>query len=281
MDWLWKSGWPPTRSSLTTTTARCVCLPSLRYYARRWSGCTTVTWNSSSVMHLYWTNRATFSSRDEKTAVGCKMSSSVSRLWFALAESVSLTSTDTAAAWSQASIPPPLLPVAEDREGVDPSSDSFPPAVANGAVALLHGSTTHNFNDKSSSADNIDITADRRLHHHHHQLSLRLLWLQRHQHLYLRLQWRRRHHQQHHQLYLELVWRRHHRLHHHQLYLRLRWRWRKDVVNQCLEFAFPPHVQAVSPSCLDNPKRVKTDTRSLLLTNFTKSTCGCVFDFDI
>ena len=50
-----------------------------------------------------------------------------------LAKLVSLTSTDAAAAWNQASIPPPPLPAAEDPECVDPS-DTFPSAVVSGAV---------------------------------------------------------------------------------------------------------------------------------------------------
>ena len=78
----------------------------------------------------------------------------------ALAESVSLTSTEAVTTWNQASFPPPPLPAVEDPEGVDPSYTS-PPAVASGAVALLHGNTTHSsdFNDDSSDADNIDIPA--------------------------------------------------------------------------------------------------------------------------
>ena len=79
-----------------------------------------------------------------------------------LAESVSLTSTDAATAWNQASLPPPPLPAVEDPEGVNPS-DASATAVASGAVALKHGSTTYNnFNDNSSAADNINITADGR-----------------------------------------------------------------------------------------------------------------------
>ena len=78
----------------------------------------------------------------------------------AFAESMSLTSTEAAAAWNQATFPPPPLPAVEDPEGVDPS-DTSPPAVAGEAVALLHGNTTHssNFNDDSSVGDNIDIPA--------------------------------------------------------------------------------------------------------------------------
>ena len=71
-----------------------------------------------------------------------------------LAESVSPTSTDAAAVWNQASLPPPL-PAAEDPESVDPR-DTTPSAVASEAVALLHGSATYDnsFNDISSAADN-------------------------------------------------------------------------------------------------------------------------------
>ena len=96
------------------------------------------------VVHLHWTT-ATLSSRAENVAVGCRMSSSGSRLWFALLPhrcySI-LTSRNAAAAWNQTSIPrPPQLPAVQDPEGVDPS-DIFPPAVASEAVALLQESTT-------------------------------------------------------------------------------------------------------------------------------------------
>ena len=81
-----------------------------------------------------------------------------------LAESVSLTSTDAAAAWNQkASLPPLPLPAVEDPESVNPS-DTSPPPVASIAVALITGRATYNnFNDNSSAADNnISITADGR-----------------------------------------------------------------------------------------------------------------------
>ena len=114
------------------------------------------------VMHLYWTNgNILVQGRKCRSWVQDKFTrlQAVVRI---LAESVSFTSTDSAAAWNQASIPPLPLPAAEDPEGVDPS-DTSPPAVVSGAVALIHGSTTYNFNfnDKSSADDhNVDFTAD-------------------------------------------------------------------------------------------------------------------------
>ena len=97
---------------------------------------------------------------------------SASRLWFALQPSRCHTSTDDAASWNQAYIPPIPLPAVEDPEGVDPS-DTSPPAVAGEAVALLHGNTTHstNFNDNSSAGDNINKTGVGHVYQHHRQLS--------------------------------------------------------------------------------------------------------------
>ena len=115
------------------------------------------------VMYLYWTN-------GDIIIQGRKCHSWVQddfkRLQAVvrtLAESVSLTSTEAAAAWNQASLPLSPMPAVEDPEGVDPSNTS-PPAVASGAMALIYGSTTYNFNDNSGAADiNIDITDDGRI----------------------------------------------------------------------------------------------------------------------
>ena len=115
-------------------------------------------------MHLCWTNGNILIQRRKCRSWVQDEFKRLQAVVRILAESVSVTSTDTAAAWNQASIPPPPLSAAEDPEGVDPS-DTSAPAVASGAVALLHGSTTYNFsfNDKSSAADNnVDITADGR-----------------------------------------------------------------------------------------------------------------------
>jgi len=93
-------------------------------------------------------------------------------MWFALLPSRRHTSTDDAASWNQAYIPPIPLPAVEDSEDVDPS-DTSPPAVAGEAVALLHGNTTHstNFNDNSSVGDNINKTVVGHVYQHHLQLS--------------------------------------------------------------------------------------------------------------
>ena len=99
------------------------------YCARQWSDCTMATGNSSLCTCTGQT--AAFSSRAENVAVGCRASSSGSRLWFALLPHQCysiLTSRGVAAAWNQASIlRSPQLPAVQDPERVDPS-DTFLPA---------------------------------------------------------------------------------------------------------------------------------------------------------
>ena len=76
-----------------------------------------------------------------------------------LAESVSLTQTQPQPGTKPPPSLPPPLPAVEDPEGVVPS-DTSPPVVANGAVALLHGSRTYNnFNLNDSRRVSLTTTS--------------------------------------------------------------------------------------------------------------------------
>ena len=85
------------------------------------------------VMHLYWRNGNILVQGQKCRSWVQDESKRLQAMVRTLTESVSLTSTDVAAAWNQASLPPPPLPAVEDPEGINPS-DTFPSAVVRGAV---------------------------------------------------------------------------------------------------------------------------------------------------
>ena len=69
---------------------------------------------------------ATFSSRAENVAVGCRMSFGAARLWFALLPNLSLTSTEAVTVWNQLSLLPSSSASSSRRPGRRRPQRHFP-----------------------------------------------------------------------------------------------------------------------------------------------------------
>ena len=112
------------------------------------------------VMHLYWTNgNILVQGRKSRNWVQdeFKRLQAVVRI---LAESVSLTSTDAASAWNQASIPPPPLRVAKEPEGVDATTTSSTRDCGDVDVDATTTSSTSDCGDVGVDATTTSSTSD-------------------------------------------------------------------------------------------------------------------------